>query len=449
MTDHETKRGRKLRGIYLVLPLLLLLVVAGLVFYFKFEGQAPSLSLTPEPAILGKQATVTLRSEDRGAGLREIQVDIIQGEKTASLFSGTYPSGTHKIEEVVKLAPPSGELHDGEAVLRTVVRDRSWRKGGNPTVTETKVTIDISPPTLEVLSRFGNVNLGGSGLVVYRASETLINSGVEVGDLRFPGFQQQNGAYVAFFAFPHDASPTTPIVLRAEDRAGNPVNSILYYRINTRSFREDNLPVTEEFLESVVPYFMERDPSLKGDLLGAFLRVNRELRKATHQKIRRLCQETASQPIWSGPFVRMAKARTTSGFADHRIFIYKEREIDRQFHLGVDLASLVNSPVKAANHGRVIFAGELGIYGNTVFLDHGCGLSSMYSHLSRVDVQAGQIVEKGQLLGLTGATGLATGDHLHFSILVSGVFVNPVEWWDPKWIKDQVEGNLALMNTLK
>jgi murein DD-endopeptidase MepM/ murein hydrolase activator NlpD len=113
--------------------------------------------------------------------------------------------------------------------------------------------------------------------------------------------------------------------------------------------------------------------------------------------------------------------------------------VDEQVHQGEDLASLINSPVPAANNGVVVLAEPLGIYGNVVMIDHGMGVCSMYGHLSRIDVKAGERVEKGQPVGLTGTTGLAGGDHLHYSVLVDGYFVNPVEWWDAHWFKDQVE----------
>jgi murein DD-endopeptidase MepM/ murein hydrolase activator NlpD len=93
----------------------------------------------------------------------------------------------------------------------------------------------------------------------------------------------------------------------------------------------------------------------------------------------------------------------------------------------------------------VIYADRLGIYGFTVVLDHGQGLSSVYGHLSRIDVTLGQEVKKGEPLGLTGQTGLAGGDHLHFSIMVNGVYVNPIEWWDPNWIEDNIHKKLALV----
>jgi murein DD-endopeptidase MepM/ murein hydrolase activator NlpD len=106
--------------------------------------------------------------------------------------------------------------------------------------------------------------------------------------------------------------------------------------------------------------------------------------------------------------------------------------------MGIDLASLVNSPVPAANSGVVVFAEPLGIYGRTVIIDHGFGLFSMYSHLSFIAVKAGDSVSKGGNVGRTGSTGMAGGDHLHFSMLINDTFVNPVEWWDKKWIQNNV-----------
>ena len=71
-------------------------------------------------------------------------------------------------------------------------------------------------------------------------------------------------------------------------------------------------------------------------------------------------------------------------------------------------------------------------------IDHGLGVQSLYGHLSTTDVKEGDMVEKGQAIGRTGTTGLAGGDHLHFTMLVNGVAVNPVEWWDPHWMEDRV-----------
>src|SRR5437879_7107469 len=112
--------------------------------------------------------------------------------------------------------------------------------------------------------------------------------------------------------------------------------------------------------------------------------------------------------------------------------------VDTQVHDGYDLASTKQSPVPAANAGVVAFAGPLTIYGNAVILDHGLGLQTLYAHLSSIEVKVGDRVTKGQEMGSTGATALAIGDHLHFGVLVSGVSVTPLEWWDAKGIRDRV-----------
>jgi len=94
--------------------------------------------------------------------------------------------------------------------------------------------------------------------------------------------------------------------------------------------------------------------------------------------------------------------------------------------------------VLAANRGRIQHAGWLGIFGNCVIVDHGMGLQSLYAHLSSIDVAVGQIVDTDQQLGRSGATGLAGGDHLHFTMLLHGRAITPVDWWSSQWVEDRI-----------
>jgi murein DD-endopeptidase MepM/ murein hydrolase activator NlpD len=141
--------------------------------------------------------------------------------------------------------------------------------------------------------------------------------------------------------------------------------------------------------------------------------------------------------------LRLPGAANRAGFADRRRYVYKGKQVDRQVHLGIDLASLANASVPAANGGKVVLADTLGIYGQTVILDHGFGLFSMYAHLSHIGVSQGQSVSRGDTIGKTGTSGLAGGDHLHFSMLVHGTFVNPLEWWDARWIDHNITSKIA------
>ena len=112
--------------------------------------------------------------------------------------------------------------------------------------------------------------------------------------------------------------------------------------------------------------------------------------------------------------------------------------IDHLDHVGFDLASVKHYPIEASNNGIIRYATNLGIYGKTVLIDHGCGLFSLYGHLSSISVEQDQEVNKGDIIGLSGSTGLAAGDHLHFGLFLQGIPVNPVEWWDRQWIQEHL-----------
>jgi murein DD-endopeptidase MepM/ murein hydrolase activator NlpD len=177
----------------------------------------------------------------------------------------------------------------------------------------------------------------------------------------------------------------------------------------------------------------------QGSTIDKFVAINSELRRKNAEKIAGYAAQSAPELLWGGvAFVPFGNASIEAAFADQRTYVYGGKEVDRQTHLGFDLARVVNSPIQAGNRGKVMHAGMLGIYGNTIIIDHGMGLQSLYAHLSSMAVNVGDMVEKGQEIGRSGMTGMAQGDHLHFTQLVNGQMVNPVEWWDAHWIEDRI-----------
>ncbi|MGE3706759.1 MAG: M23 family metallopeptidase, partial [Vicinamibacterales bacterium] len=198
----------------------------------------------------------------------------------------------------------------------------------------------------------------------------------------------------------------------------------------------------------VVPEILSHSPELglpapTGDLVGDFVKINSDLRRLNADRILALAQKTAPTRLWAGAFLPLGNAQVEASFADHRTYLHGGKEIDQQVHLGFDLAVTSAIPVAAENAGTVLLAEWLGIYGNCVIVDHGMGVASLYAHLSSLDVNAGAQVARGQVLGRSGMTGLAAGDHLHFTMLVGGRPVNPVEWWDAHWVQDRVERKLG------
>jgi murein DD-endopeptidase MepM/ murein hydrolase activator NlpD len=446
------KKDKKHTKLWLILIGCLIIVVPAAWFLMvRLEGEAPKVEVELRSLSLGRSQDISISASDADSGLRQLWVGLLKDGKEIVLYDETFPSagffkgGTANDASVkIPVAPLDLGFSDGEAILRLVVRDYSWRGWwkGNQTYVEKPVVIDTRVPGIEVFTNAHNISQGGAGLVIFRTSETCSQSGVQVGNKFYPGhagyFKDPN-VYIAFFALGYDQGRDTNIHLTAVDLAGNSGKSSFNYYIRRKKFRKDRINISDGFLKKKLPDFdseLPRDSTMSA--VDRFLLINRGLRQANYQKITEVCRNTDNKLYWQGVFLRLPNAANRARYADHRTYYYRKKEIDRQVHMGIDLASLVNSPVPAANRGVVVFAEPLGIYGRTVIIDHGFGLFSMYSHLSFIAVKAGDSVSKGGNVGRTGRTGMAGGDHLHFSMLINDTFVNPVEWWDKKWIQNNV-----------
>jgi len=457
-----------------VLIALVALLLAGgaVVYYYAGQEPGPLVKIEKPPAIGGGPVAVDLTVDAVGSALRALDVSVEQQGRTFPLFSLASPGAAHFTQETpdrvrITLETPPGALtglRDGPAkVVATASRDVLYGLRRAASTTAREIAVRLTPPKLAVVSTHHYVNLGGAEMVVYRVSPADTTSGVQVGNRFYAGFPASGAAgtraagappvdpdlRVAFFALLHDQDITTPIRLTARDPAGNAATAEFDYRAFTANFARRRVPVDDAFFMKVVPPILQATPALKmpadtpEQRLEAFLRINGELRRANEAQIEELARATSPEMLWRGTFTRMGRSKSEAVFADHRTYVYDGREIDQQVHLGADLASTRGAAVTASNTGHVIFAGFLGIYGNCVILDHGMGVQSLYAHFSSVTVEAGDRINRGEIIGRSGATGLAGGDHLHFSVLVAGKPVNPIEWWDPHWIADRIDRKLV------
>ncbi len=297
------------------------------------------------------------------------------------------------------------------------------------------VIFDTEPPKINRLDSSRYIAPGGAGIVTYRISEDALH-GVRVNGYFHPGhpLAGKDGVYVSIIGLSYDTEKIDDARIEAVDDAGNRSSVSFGMILKKAHFKHDRINVPDSFLDLKIPEFSQYYPEMSGDKLDKYLYVNNDVRKANNAFIMELCSHAQSEKMWEGRFSRMARSSNRAGYADHRTYYYNGREIDKQVHLGIDLASTSHAEVEAANNGKVIYADYLGIYGNMVVLDHGLGIFSLYSHLSQIGVNKGDIVKKGDVVGATGTSGMAGGDHLHFSILVNGVLVNPLEWWDESWL---------------
>jgi murein DD-endopeptidase MepM/ murein hydrolase activator NlpD len=319
--------------------------------------------------------------------------------------------------------------------------DDFWRpfRPADRALVSQPVTIDLTPPRLEILGATRYVSPGGALLVAFRAPDAA-RVDVSVGPRIFPSFPYgppDRGARIALIALPYNYTSGTPLAVTARDEAGNTATRGVPAELKPRAFPRDTIKVTEALLQAKVPELLPQRPPSQ-PLVEGFVVINRDQRRQAEVEKLKIGGKTSGTPLWNGPFMQPRNTKVFSNFAETRTYVYDGRTIDTQVHFGFDLASTKQSPVPAANAGQVVFTGPLTIYGNTVIVDHGLGLQTLYAHLSSIDVKPGDKIDKGQALGRSGTTGLATGDHLHFEVLVSGVSVTPIEWWDGKWIRDRV-----------
>jgi murein DD-endopeptidase MepM/ murein hydrolase activator NlpD len=439
-----------------LIPIALIIALLGWYFTIIFESEKPVLTIEPAPEFISKKQTFTVKSSDSKRGLKAIKVSYSHGGTEEVVLDLKFPfqgllngKGTHNYEKEFTIDPQALHLTQGTMSLSLQVWDYSRKNGGdgNTTVITRDIVVDNIPPAIRPVSQMHNINQGGAGLVVYQASSDTLESGVYVDDLFFKGYpatqDPKNENHVVYFAIPFN-KPNPSISLWAKDKAGNTVTTTFPCPVKQIQFRKDDMNISDAFLKKVLPYFSgETDPSVSD--IDNYIKINRELRKTDNAVIADQMKNLSSEKLWTGSFLRLKDSAPMAKFADHRKYNYNGKLVDEQDHLGADLASLANSPIEAANGGKIIFAERNGIYGNSVIIDHGQGITSLYGHMSDISVTKGQDVKKGDIIGHTGQTGLAGGDHLHFSILVNGVFVNPIEWWDEHWIQDNVTSKLDLI----
>jgi murein DD-endopeptidase MepM/ murein hydrolase activator NlpD len=453
-----------MRGLlkFLFSLIVLAFVVGGAAWFWAGRMGGPAIEIRQPGKFIGQVSTLEMTVQAPGGRFSRVDVGLEQGGKTYPVFAVNRdaPGGSSKdpadrlivMRPIGKRAIP--DLKSGPA--RIVVRAARPVLYGLRQVESTAtrdVQVRLEPPRVAVLSTFHFINLGGSEFAVFRATPDDVQSGIRVGDKEYPAFPASGvginsdpALRVAFFALLYDQPTDTKIEVFARDVAGNQSVVPLDYRVFPKQYKKSRIEIDDRFLGRVVPAIASNSPNEQiptDDLLAGFLKINRDLRQKNNQYLRDLARKTSPQLMFMDAFQQLGNSAVQAQFADARTYVYKGKEVDRQVHLGFDLAVTANVPVAAAQRGIVVHADDLGIYGNCVIIDHGLGVQSLYGHLSSIGVKVGDKVEKGQEIGRSGQTGLAGGDHVHFTTLVGGEQVTPVDWWSAQWMQDRVLRKIA------
>jgi len=443
---------------FLIKLALLVAIIAGIGWFAVGRIYTPDVDIRQPTQFVGSNGQYEATVSAPEAELTDLKVEFEQNGQVQQLT----PAEVVAEGDGVVVRGPLGRavlqnVQEGAGILRvSASRTAFGRVKTKAASAERELQVRLRPPRLQVLSTHHFINQGGAEAIVYRVEPAGVPSGVMVGDRRFPGYPAAGAAnlapdlakdklsdpavHIAFFALDWNQGAGTPMHLFAEDEAGNRARADFEHQIFPKAFRRSNIPLEDNFLNRVVPAIEAETTSLtaQGSLIDRYLVINRDLRKANNEEIAKLREKTTKELQWSGPFVPFKDGAVQASYADQRTYVYQGKDVDEQVHLGFDLASNANAPVIAGNRGTVVFAGFLGIYGNCVIVDHGMGLQSLYGHLSSISTSVGQTVERGAELGRSGITGLAGGDHLHYTMLLQGQSINPVEWWDAHWIEDRI-----------
>jgi murein DD-endopeptidase MepM/ murein hydrolase activator NlpD len=426
---------------------IVVLAVIGVIALFAMSTNTV-LTITPEVKIVGMTTPVAVKIVNPH-GVRRFDAYIEQGGARFPLAEVKTPAHRffwrrHQAARTVtfdagKTKAPN--LKEGDA--RIVVETDADDLAGHTDSTSASVKVILAPPSVGPDDAQHYINQGGMELAVMTPGGSWSEAGVKVGRYTFRSFPLPGrpGQRFAMFAYPWDlAENVTPMVF-ARNLAGTEATAPFWFKLFPKKFRTRDFPIDDALIAKLVNQIdpggtLEPGP----DMLSRFLKINGEMRRHDNQQLADLRFKTEEKILWNGPFLHWGKEE--SMFADARNYMYKGKQVDHQVHLGFDLSDTANAPVHVANDGRVVWAADLGIYGNCVVVDHGYALQSIYGHMNRIDVKVGDLVKKNQSLGVAGATGLAGGVHVHFSMQIDGVQINPVEWWDEHWIHDRILSKL-------
>ncbi|MCB0329417.1 MAG: M23 family metallopeptidase [Bdellovibrionales bacterium] len=477
---------RDQRGRISITVILIVVIVAAFVpvavlgwqeIYQGFLERSQPIISIEKPRGIGKAPVrLVIDFEDNGAGLDEIVVRVTQKGITRELERQSLGGAAKKS---VTLHLPGRESGFEEGVVQFQVRafDRSlW---SNTTEENFDLTVDYRSPAIEVLSDQHNARVGGVQLLIYRAvDETLSISGVKVGRETFIGYParlldtdlQDTDLFAVVYAIPlrsgNGESPTPKVF--ADDAVGNTQLVDFYSKETERKLRPRKVELSDTCLRSQVHPLAEQSLAVLTDLLapgeeryqfqtGAgsparyleeFKLLNEDLRPVNDSRLATVTKGTRYQRYWDQAF--LAQAGTVRyGSGERLAFFGAGRVISDLPHIGYFYRErFAGQEVVAANSGIVVLAAAEGVYGQTIVIDHGLGVFSIYGHLSKIDVARGDTVEIGDIIGEMGKTGLICESGVFYQMRVQGVPVEPAEWLSRAWFNDHIEGKVRRVKQL-
>ncbi len=481
--DEPPIRKRKPFGLFLKYILIFLVCVclpAALfgwrqVYVNVLERVAPEIELSKVPPGFGDSPVeIHVKVRDTNSGIKRIVVRGQQSGEFKQIEDRQYPRGTKEVEMDVSIDGRDLGFEEGRGKLAVAAFDQSmWE---NSSYKSFEVLFDYQYPEVEVLTTNHSASLGGSELVVYRLSgEDDAYSYVSVGALSAagfpakaldPDFESRPDVYFAFFPIPLGYSAgRDEISLVARDLSGNVTRVPLSCKAWNFSPAAQPIEFRKDFLDGRVrqlyrEFVSSRDKlDLAEELSGSavesdkqriaqFKSVNETYRREISDSLAVLFSRPKGIRYWDGTFIGMRLPRESFSFGDVLLYRYGAKSLGQSVLEGLWFSGKEGEPVVALNGGKVVYSDNLGLYGKSVIVDHGFGLSTVYAHLSALECSEGDQVDKGQNIGRVGSTGFTDRSRLLYEVRLHGVPVRPHEWWDRNWIQEHLEGRLKEVKKL-
>lgn len=432
---------QKQRNRLLLLAAIFASIISFVLFSDTFEKTAPTVTLLQTHWNPSSPLEVII--EDNIA-IKNYKATLVFDNKKEILESA---NDLNQNKIVLKLLHPHTKtLVDGNAQLHIEATDNSYWKFGNKTLLIFEITIDKKLPQVNIIGQSFSITNGGSAVVVFEARDEHLNS-IEIvtknGRTFKPSKFYKDGYYSALIARDNTDMDFAAFVV-AKDKAGNSTKKRIPYFLKETKYRYSKLEITNRFLEGKIEelhyQFDKQNRDKNISKIDKFLFVNEPLRLASSDLIAQYSKNSTEylENFNISPFTPLPNSKPVGFFGDKRDFVESGKIISNSYHLGLDLASIKTAKIFSTNGGKVVFAGENGIYGNTVMIDHGFGLNSIYGHCTDIFVQSEDIVKPNAVIATTGDTGFAYGDHLHFELRIGAVAVLPIEWMDKNWIRSNI-----------
>lgn len=416
-----------------------------------FEKTPPTLKVISIPPGIGTgPATVHLRLEDKGTGLDEVIIRSDQDGEIRDLLRKSYKEPKFSDDIQLKISGKDSGLGEGDFDLIVLVFDRSfWSNGSRQ---EIPLKVSYERPRLEVLSAQHNAVIGGSELCFYRVSGLDIEeSGVQVGDVEFPGyparlldaeFEAAPDVYFAYFAIPLQYKKDRDAVRAfVRNNVGNTSTAPFYYKAQPVRAPRRGREVGALFVEGKLTELadkIESNDAASSDPVKKFSLVINGLRKVTEKKIHEVSKRSELKSSWDGAFQRPAGATLRADFGEIRDYLYGSELLGNFIYTGAEFSSSSGLGISAAAPGKLIYVGDLGLYGKSVIVDHGFGLATVYGYLDSTSAEIDAEVKAGTVLGKAGVSGFSEAPGFLYEVRIHGIPVRPIEWWDARWVHDHI-----------